>query len=236
MRENLWSIINCPMSSKSSNHLSKTCNWTAKSTSSSPVSSSSDQSDESLLSLKNGWDTYWWESMLDSVIRARDRWMKPTGAMFPSHATMFWSAVSFEEDRCGKKNEYNSAMDDWRMFSQEMNSLYDVNVDVLTEQYEKEQSDYYIYSSLWTELQPEHVIGQPAVIKRLDLNTCTLADSEVLKKIPFEITVPFPIRVSGFAGWFTVDFNGSAGSPVTKRVQLSTAPDAGYTHWGQQVF
>ena len=176
------------------------------------------------------------ESMLDSVIRARDRWMKPTGAMFPSHATMFWSAVSFEEDRCGKKNEYRSAMDDWRNFAQEMNSLYDVDVDVLTEQYEKEQSDYYIYSSLWTELQPEHVVGQPYVIKRLDLNTCTLADSEVLKKIQFEITVPFPVRVSGFAGWFTVDFNGSAGSPVTKRVQLSTAPEVGYTHWGQQVF
>jgi protein arginine N-methyltransferase 1 len=28
------------------------------------------------------------ESMLDSVIRARNRWLKPGGAMFPSHATM----------------------------------------------------------------------------------------------------------------------------------------------------
>ena len=29
------------------------------------------------------------ESMLDSVIRARDKWLKPGGAMFPSHATMY---------------------------------------------------------------------------------------------------------------------------------------------------
>ena len=28
------------------------------------------------------------ESMFDSVIVARDRWLKPGGAMFPSHATM----------------------------------------------------------------------------------------------------------------------------------------------------
>lgn len=33
------------------------------------------------------------ESMLDSVIRARNKWMKPDGAMFPSHATMLFSAI-----------------------------------------------------------------------------------------------------------------------------------------------
>jgi protein arginine N-methyltransferase 1 len=29
------------------------------------------------------------ESMLDSVIVARDKWLKPGGAMFPSHATLY---------------------------------------------------------------------------------------------------------------------------------------------------
>jgi protein arginine N-methyltransferase 1 len=46
------------------------------------------------------------ESMLDSVIRARDKWMKPEGSMFPSHATMFWSAISHEDDRQRKSNDY----------------------------------------------------------------------------------------------------------------------------------
>lgn len=36
-------------------------------------------------------------------------------------------------------------------------------------------------------------------------------------------------------GWFTVDFHGSVENPVTRQVTLSTAPDNGYTHWGQQV-
>ena len=41
--------------------------------------------------------------------------------------------------------------------------------------------------------------------------------------------------MTGFAGWFTVDFNGSVETPATRRVTLSTGPEAGYTHWGQQV-
>jgi protein arginine N-methyltransferase 1 len=50
------------------------------------------------------------------------------------------------------------------------------------------------------------------------------------------LEVPFDSTVSGFAGWFTVDFNGSREMPVSQRVVLSTGPEAGYTHWGQQVF
>merc|ERR1712070_420541 len=34
------------------------------------------------------------ESMLDSVLLARDRWLKPDGAMFPSHAKLFLAPIS----------------------------------------------------------------------------------------------------------------------------------------------
>lgn len=176
------------------------------------------------------------ESMLDSVIRARNRWMKPEGSMFPSHATMYFSAVSFEEDREGKINEYQGSLVEWDKFSAEMSKYYNIDMSSMSEAYKKEQSDYYIYSSLWTELKVEHVIGQPVVMKRLDLNTCTLKDAENVAQINYEIQIPFPVRVSGFAGWFTVNFNGSQETPAVKRVTLSTGPEAGYTHWGQQVF
>lgn len=176
------------------------------------------------------------ESMLDSVIRARNRWMKPEGSMFPSHATMYFSAVSFEEDREGKYNDYHGSLNEWDKFSGEMKNFYNIDMSSMTDAYKKEQEDYYIYSALWTELRVEHVIGQPVVIKRMDLNTCTLKDAECVNQVPFEIQIPFPVRVSGFAGWFTVNFNGSTATPATKRVTLSTGPEAGYTHWGQQVF
>lgn len=176
------------------------------------------------------------ESMLDSVIRARNKWMKPGGSMFPSHATMYFSAISFEDDRETKINDFQHSMQEWNKFSSEMKNFYNIDVSALDAPFKKEQADYYIYSSLWTELRIEHVIGQPVIIKKMDLNTCTLADAEKVNDVPFDITVPFPVTVSGYAGWFTVDFNGSVENPAEKRVILSTGPEMGYTHWGQQVF
>ncbi len=176
------------------------------------------------------------ESMLDSVIRARNKWLKPGGTLFPSHATMFWGAINFEEDRVEKRNEYDGSMRDWGNFMVDMKNLYNVDMTVLDAPYEKEQRDYYIYSSLWTELNPNHVVGQPAILKHLDLNKCTIAESASINDTPFEIVVPYNMRVSGFAGWFTVDFAGSSESPVNQRVVLTTGPEGGRTHWGQQVF
>lgn len=177
------------------------------------------------------------ESMLDSVIRARNKWLNPqTGVLFPSHATMYWGAISFEDDRLPKMTDYYHSMEDWQTFSRNMQQNYNINVKCLTAAYDKEQADYFIYSALWTELQPEHVLGQPVVIKQIDLNTCTLEDVDSLRNIPFSFKLPVPAEMSGFAGWFTTDFAGSVNNPVTKRVILSTGPEVGYTHWGQQVF
>ncbi len=175
------------------------------------------------------------ESMLDSVIRARNRWLKPGGSLYPSQATIYFSAISYEEDREGKFQEYISSMKDWQSFNGDMSKLYNVDVSCLTPSYRKEQEDYFIYSGLWTELKPEHVIGQPVIIKHLDLNTCTLQDAEGVPTVPYNIEIPFPVTISGFAGWFTTHFNGSKENPTQKRVLLSTGPEAGYTHWGQQV-
>lgn len=37
------------------------------------------------------------ESMLDSLVRARDRWLAPGGLMFPSRCTMMWGLISDEQ-------------------------------------------------------------------------------------------------------------------------------------------
>jgi hypothetical protein len=113
-------------------------------------------------------------------------------------------------------------MSEWTKFSSEMKQFYNLDMSALDKPYAREQSEYYIYSSLWTELNLQHLIGQPAVIKRLDLNKCTLEDAECVHTTPYDITIPFAVTVSGFAGWFTVDFNGSEANPVTRRVTLTT--------------
>ena len=176
------------------------------------------------------------ESMVDSLIRARNRWMKPGGTLFPSHATMLWGAITYEDDRREKQDEYQNSMRDWDIFLREMKETYDVNMAVLNTPYEKEQKEYYIYSSLWTELGPQHAVGRPSVVKTIDLNTCTITDAADVPKVAYDLTIPYNARVSGFAGWFTVDFSGSKESPVSQRVVLTTGPEGGSTHWGQQVF
>jgi len=77
------------------------------------------------------------ESMLDSVVRARNKWLKPEGTLFPSHATMFFSLVSFEEDRESKISDYARSMQDWKKFSSEMKEQYNlVRIGVIVRYYE----------------------------------------------------------------------------------------------------
>jgi protein arginine N-methyltransferase 1 len=190
------------------------------------------------------------ESMLDSVIRARDRFLKrSTGLMFPSHTTMYLAPIRDEDERKASANEYASAMSDWRDFCQTTSQVYGVEMTVLDSDFEREQKEYYLLSSRWAELRPEVVLAEPAMIKRLDMMTCTLEHSKGIPigdetaKFDFEVCgdeVAGPI--SGVAGWFTADFrsrtdDGGVDAPkLLHPSYLSTGPENDYTHWGQQVF
>jgi type I protein arginine methyltransferase len=190
------------------------------------------------------------ESMLDSVIRARDRFLKrSTGLMFPSHTTMFLAPISDEEERKASSNEYASAMSDWHDFCQTTSQVYGVDMEVLEPDFEREQKEYYLLSSRWAELRPEVVLAEPAMIKHLDMTTCTLEDSKGIPigdenaKFDFEISGDeYSGPISGLAGWFTADFRSrtdSGGLDAPKLLHpsyLSTGPENDYTHWGQQTF
>ena len=60
--------------------------------------------------------------------------------------------------------EYDSSIKDWRKFSEEMRQYYNMDMTPIETKYYEEQEEYFVYSSLWTELRPEHVIGQPVVL------------------------------------------------------------------------
>jgi len=208
------------------------------------------------------------ESMLDSIVRARDKFLKPsTGLMFPSHVTMYFAPVRDEEERRRSLTEYNNAMGDWSEFAETTRTTYGVDMDVLSKNYDKEQKEYYLLSSRWAELRPEALLVEnPAPVKFMDMMTCTIADSKGLEAGASESEFDFDVvaaanntingssntsseggrsstSISGFAGWFTADFKSrtdAAGKDTAPKLQhpafLSTGPEAGYTHWGQQVF
>lgn len=189
------------------------------------------------------------ESMLDSVIRARDKYLKKkTGLMMPSHCTMYVAPVYDEDDRSQSVHEYSHTMDDWSEFVESTRSLYGVNMGVLGKDFDREQKEYYLLSSRWAELGATQVLAEPKVVKAYDMSTCTLEDSRGIAHGEEMATFDFDIDadstdeecVSGLAGWFTSDFKsrtdeGGADAPKINPAFLSTAPDAGYTHWGQQV-
>ncbi|XP_078169977.1 protein arginine methyltransferase 10 [Carex rostrata] len=176
------------------------------------------------------------ESMFDSVICARDRWLKPDGVMYPSHARM-WLAPIRSGLTDQKMDEVNCSMNDWRSFTAETESYYGVNMSVLTKAYREENEKYFLKTSLWCNLDPHQIIGTPAVIKEMD---CLQATVDEIRTITAQVVHPINIdrsRISAYAGWFDVQFKGSEQNPAKDEVELNTAPDKdGGTHWGQQVF
>ena len=203
------------------------------------------------------------ESMLDSLVRARDKFLKPnTGIMMPSHATMLIAPIIDEEERRVQHNEYAAAMEDWKEFATTTQNVYGVDMTVLEKDFDREQKEYYVLSSRWAELPTHCLLAAPSVVKELDMHICTVEDARGVGLAmgkdegvgaPFEFTIEgrsseegaisMGTTVSGFAGWFTVDFKSrtdEAGKdvapPVPNPTSLSTGPEMGYTHWGQQVF
>ncbi|KAL2228961.1 UNVERIFIED_CONTAM: Protein arginine N-methyltransferase PRMT10 [Sesamum indicum] len=175
------------------------------------------------------------ESMLDSVICARDRWLKPNGVMYPSHARMWMAPI-----RSGlvdqKMSDYEGAMEDWRSFVDETKTFYGVDMSVLTNPFTEEQKKYYLQTSLWNNLHPDQVIGTCMVVKEIDCLTTTVNDiRNVHASISSSITEE-NMRFCGFGGWFDVHFRGSNKNPAQHEIELTTAPSEDYgTHWGQQA-
>lgn len=190
------------------------------------------------------------ESMMDSVIRARDKFLKRrTGLMFPSHTTMLLAPITDEDDRKGSANEFAATMADWSDFEHTTHTMYGVDMSVLGKDYEKEQQEYYMLSSRWTELPAEAVLAEPKQIQHFDMMTTTVEEARGILPTDEDATFDFEVvgdhvhgPISGFSGWFTADFRsrtdaeGLEAPKLAHPAFLSTGPENGYTHWGQQTF
>jgi len=202
------------------------------------------------------------ESMLDSVLVARDRYLrKDTGLMFPSHGTILVAPIADESTRLEKKNDYRNDMKEWYDFVHSTKENYGmVDYSILTDDFEKEQYAHYMQQIEWKEFERHMVVSTPHVLKTLDLITCTHQDTrgifdssnntkESIQKgnvdtNEFDFVLSTSTgAISGLASWFTTDFKSrtdgmaSEDAPkLTTSVTLNTGPEQGYTHWGQQAF
>ncbi|KAL9324758.1 hypothetical protein ACSQ67_005403 [Phaseolus vulgaris] len=182
-----------------------------------------------------------YESMLGSVINARDRWLKPGGLILPSSATLYMAPVTHTD-------RYNDSVDFWR-------NVYGINMSAmvpLAKQCAFEEPSVETITG-------ENVLTWPHVVKYIDSYSVTINELEsVTTKFKFNSMMRAPLH--GFAFWFDVEFNGNAtastnynsttsfidnhqmnGSQRKKRTNpnealvLSTAPEDPPTHWQQTL-
>lgn len=122
------------------------------------------------------------ESMLDSVLVARDRFLQPDGALYPSHARMFMAPVRSSQ-AAQRSADLAAAMQGWGDFLQDMQQYYGVDMSCLSENFRQEQQEYYTKTAAWTDIHPSQMLGPPAVIKSYDLRTLTLEELKAPLKV-----------------------------------------------------
>ncbi|KAF8769274.1 hypothetical protein HU200_006787 [Digitaria exilis] len=177
-----------------------------------------------------------YESMLPSVLFARDKWLKPGGLILPSHATLFMAPITNSE-------RYEGSVDFWC-------DVYGINMSALVPLAKKFTSEE---PSIET-IGGENVISWPSVVKHID---CYNFTTEEFKSITakYKVSSMMLAPIHGFGFWFEVEFNGpQESSPnipsdlnpleiVQKKrrrssedtVLLSTAPEDEPTHWQQTI-
>ena len=118
------------------------------------------------------------ESMIDSVIRAREKFLKPDGTLWPSHASIHIAAMNESADRERKKaiDDYTHSMNDWDSLVEDLKGRYGLDYSHLRSAYEKENLDYYINTAIWRIIDPQLLATESTPLFSIELKTVTLEE------------------------------------------------------------
>jgi protein arginine N-methyltransferase 1 len=148
-----------------------------------------------------------YESMLPTVLYARDKWLNEGGLVFPDQANLYIAAIE-DGDYKAEKIQY------WE-------NVYGFNFSCIQEMAYREP--------LVDIVNANAINSTHHKILALDLNTCKKED--LTFQSDFEIFGQRNDFVTGFIAWFDITF-----TPCHKPVYFSTSPRSKYTHWKQTVF
>ncbi|CAF3719429.1 unnamed protein product [Adineta steineri] len=148
-----------------------------------------------------------YDSIIQSVIYARDKYLKPDGIIFPDRATMYMVGI---EDR-----EYKEDKVEW------WSSVYGYNMGCL--------KNYVMREPLVDTVDKRQICTDHFPIKTFDLKTMTINDIGIDAK--FRLRASRDDYLHAFVTYFVAEFTA-----CTQRTVINTAPGAGYTHWKQTVF
>jgi len=148
-----------------------------------------------------------YESMLDTVIFARDKWLAKDGLIFPDRAKLYIQAIEDKEYREDKINFWES--------------VYGFDMSCI-----KEMA---LIEPLVEVCDPHQVISNADSV--LDVDLYTITKEELDFSSTFELHFTRDDYIHAFVAYFTVDFSKSH-TPL----RFSTGPRSEYTHWKQTVF
>jgi len=155
------------------------------------------------------------ESMLESLLYARDTLLKPDGLMFPSNASIYLCPVTMDEF-------FKEKVEFW-------NNVYGIDMSIVGPfakkcAFEKPMIDKAI--------KPEAVLAEPIVIASYNLRDVPNGKPYQKTIVKFEFKAKKDGPMHGFAAWFDVSFLGTA----KENIVLSTSPNHKDTHWHQDLF
>jgi protein arginine N-methyltransferase 1 len=148
-----------------------------------------------------------YESMLDTVLIARDRWLAPGGLLFPDKASLYLTAIEDEEYRDDKVDFWDNVYG-FKMSCIKKNALTEPLVDIA---------------------HGNQIMGNYAKI--LDIDLYTVTKEELDFSSPFTIKVERTDACHAILAHFDVEF-----SKCIKKTGFSTSARHTRTHWKQVVF
>ncbi|KAM9088880.1 LOW QUALITY PROTEIN: protein arginine N-methyltransferase 2 [Megaptera novaeangliae] len=156
------------------------------------------------------------EFMIESILYARDTWLKEDGVIWPTTAALHLVPCSADRD-------YRSKVLFW-------DNAYEFDLSALKSLAIKEFFSKPKYNHI---LKPEDCLSEPCTILQLDMRTVQIADLELMKgELHFDIKKAGTLH--GFTAWFSVRFqNLEEDEP---QLVLSTGPLHPTTHWKQVLF
>ena len=148
-----------------------------------------------------------YESMLDTVLYARDKWLVTGGIVFPDKAVMYIAGL---EDGDVKRDR----IDFWKnVYGFDMSPLKDIAI-------KEPVVDVIASKAIVTDCVP---------ILHLDILTCTKEDLQF--KASFNLKASRHDFLHGLVAYFECAF-----TQVHKPIGFSTSPFCRYTHWKQTLF
>lgn len=164
--------------------------------------------DEKVDIIVSEWMGYFllFEGMLDSVIYARDHFLKPGGLLLPNRCNISLVANG-DVDTHKRLIDYWSDVYGYKMNCMKSEVVREASIDIVTS---------------------KNILSKPCVVKEIDINTCNTDVMDFTSE--FKLPILKDGSLTSIVGYFDTFFD------LPNAIQFSTGPHKTPTHWKQTVF